>query len=240
MNQKDNDALQIIASYVDNIQANNQDGKGNYIIERYRRIKAYEDVGDDNKEKLNKAFKAIGKYAQSDDAVLSLFLLLPDNAALEVMPAIYGKRNKLPDAEQDCYMAIKKTAKKLRDLIMKPNKGMLYEGAIFHMIADLGNDDPLQCQDSTRELYSLPRLLLHLEVVAEKADPAKKYLTSKLKAKDAAKQSYIVQLAMLNDLRYLTKPQHAAISTIAMANNPAIEVSRQLIADAYRKHCKND
>jgi len=37
---------------------------------------------------------------------------------------------------------------------------------------------------------------------------------------DAAKQSYIALLAMLNDIRFLSKPQHTALAAIDMANNP--------------------
>jgi hypothetical protein len=78
-------------------------------------------------------------------------------------------------------------------------------------------------------------LLRHLTKVAKDADPFKKYLTAKPSAKDAAKQSYVAQLAMLSDVRNFVKPQHAAIATLAMANNPEVRVSSKAIAAAYAR-----
>jgi len=215
--------------------------KGQNIIDRYNRIKkSYDDWDNDishygYQNPLDKAFKAISKYAQSDDAVLIIFNCLPDKETEELFPLIYGKRGRRADAEQDDYHKIIKAADSLFKLIVLNPKVNSDKSPIFNMIADLDNDYLLKGNPVIRQLYSLPKLLKLLIKVAENANPAKKYLTTKIKAKDADKQSYIALLAMLNDIRNLSKPCHAAIATIAMANNPKTIVTKKAIQDAFTK-----
>lgn len=231
MSKNSIDAYALITAYVEKLRANNPEGKSDYVIQRYDRIKAYGNASFENQQKLDKAFRAIGKYAQSDDKAISLFLCLPDKPMLEFATGIYRKRGKLPDAERDDYQAIAKTAKQLRKLTSKTK--------IHHMIMDLPPSDDLASSlahdDLTRDLYSLPKLLSRLIKVAEAADPASKYLTTKLKSDDAAKQTYIALLARLNDIRYLKKPCHAAIATLANANSPDVTVATRAITNAYAK-----
>jgi hypothetical protein len=250
---------QCVKSYLNNFP---KQGKGADLHKRFDRLMAVRDV-QVNKQinsartsinaipEIDKAWRKIVKFAKSEDAILSVFLGLPDKATSQPFTGLSnGKRATSPAAQREKYLEMAAHAKALIAYLASNKSGDPFK----QLLADLDNElgweartpksldtDMAQImQEHVKDADAIwqanhglnVRLTLKFLFHAfSGANSHKYYLTKQPESKEAAAQTYVHLLAELNC--YLSKPQHAAIATIAIANVPELEISSDAIRQAW-------
>jgi hypothetical protein len=233
-------------------------GKSKYLHERFERLMAVRanQLNAARRKtttlpKIDKAWRKISKSAKTEDAILSIFLGLPDTATSQPFAALaQGERVLSPVDQREKYHEMAKHAKALVDFFASSKSG----DPLRQLLSDLdtGADwesrlpqltskaDGLKTHEYTQAAINLwdvnnglkvkPTLNFLLAAFTG-ANPQKHYLTKQPKAKNAAKQSYIVLVAELNS--YLKTPQHAALAEIANSNVAGLVIEGDAIRQAW-------
>lgn len=198
-------------------------------VERAERFVNFANQSFENAEKLRRAWASVKSCASTEnDALVTLFIVMPDRPKYQPFPAIYGKRNISPDAEKDKYNSDLLCVRQVLDLLNPHRKRYLNFST-----------DSRATPEAEVALYAFSELeretligLSRLEKVLEVIDPKAKIPTKHwVDEDDAARKNYVLLVASLN--RYLVKPKHAALATLANINCLDREVT--VTADQIRK-----
>lgn len=197
------------------------------LFHRARRFRKYWECSDEKAAAVWKAWANIEKAAKSEDDLLNLFLVMPDQPALYPFEAIYGERHKYPDAEADYYKTCLSSVQTIESLLNphRPQYLQLLQDAT-------ATPEAREACFRFRELDSqLLQGLGALRHLLEVIDPAAKIPTKHWKSPNAALHNYILLVASLN--RYLRPdtPKHSALAVLANVNCP----SEPITADQIRK-----
>lgn len=199
-------------------------------------------------QKIDKAWGLIVKSAINNDAVLGVFLALPD-AATEMPYTGLNGGERATDVEHQSkrYGDMAEHAKALLDFLATNKSGDPLQRLFSDLDQEVGRLDRVpKIRDATKMMEHTDQAIQFWQTCAQEtgvrvalnflyhafsgANPHKWY-AKQPKAKDAAKQVYTVQVAQLN--RYLSKPQHSALATIANANVSKLKISSDSIRQAW-------
>lgn len=197
-------------------------GKSKFYFERIERFANY----STDPEQVGSDWKAVAGAAESDDSLVSLFMLLPDGPIDQPFSAIYGRRIVDPGEERRRYAGLLECAKTINGL-RKNNK-------LSELVSDAtGTADAAERLYNFREVEGaffdgLRKLIDVLEVI----DPTAKIPTSHWASPDAAKKNYVILLAGLN--RYLKEPKWKALARLANINCPACQITAEALSKAWK------
>lgn len=226
---------QVLAAYVAGFNPN---GKGRPLVERLGRFQRYAGLSVEHESEVHKAWRQLEQNAKDKDSLLNLFIVMPDQPDAQPFPMLYGRRIKSPDEEALDYEQLRKSVeavikgttyrKRNRVTLLTPYEQLLNDCSAGTEEAQLAAIKFAEvATDLERGLHALKRLLAVI-------DPSAKYLTKQPKAQDAALQTYVILVAQLN--RYLVKPRHAALATLASINCPAFPITRERVRKAYERN----
>jgi hypothetical protein len=183
-------------------------------VERAERFLDFAKQSFENAEKLRKAWSVIEKAANpNNDALVTLFIVMPDRPEYQPFSAIYGKRSIPPDAEQERYNDDLKCVRQIIDLLNPHKKRYL------NLLRDSSASPEAQraCFEFSPVERDVLSGLRKLQKVLEVVDPKAKIPTKHwVNEEDAALKNYVLLVASLN--RYLVKPKHAALTMLANIN----------------------
>lgn len=177
---------------------------------------------------LERAWSKIERAALSEDALISLFLSIPDAPRAEPYPGILGRRDVDAGEERRRNNASRKHISELR-------ASLSYE-ALQRYAADAAASGPGAVQayrDLTGQVRELLTGLSALDRMLELIDPTAKVETKHYASPELAQKNYRRAVASLN--RFLDKPQHAALSFIAAVNCPDYPVPRNTLSKIWRR-----
>lgn len=203
---------------------------------RARRFRAFwaEHPGED--DALARHWKALKQAALSEDALINLFLLMPDAAMRNPFSALTGirrngSRETSVEEERASYAANAKHVEALRQFLFTDG----CQG-LRHLLSDAAvtGGEAMDRASKFQEVNGhLREALIHLEKLLRLADPAAKYPYGQPDSPDAASQAYVAIVASLN--RYLSNPKHAALAYLAQVNNPGARLTSSAIGKAWSR-----
>lgn len=203
---------------------------------RARRFRAFWVKHPDEDDALARHWKALKQAALSEDALINLFLVMPDAAMRNPFPAATGIRSNGPREmsvreERESYAVNAKHAEALRRFLFSDSCRRL-RYLLSDAVATGGEalDHATKFQATNGQLRAA---LVHLERLLSLADPAAKYPYGQPDGPDAASQAYVAVVASLN--RYLSKPKHAALAYVAQVNNPGASLTSAALGKAWSR-----
>jgi len=206
------------------------DGRSRVYFDRASRLVACADRTSEQYERLLKAWRAITGTPVStavDVPELAVFMHLPDRVLLNPYPQLYPGRKFDPEtiaAESAGYAKLAEQVSAVRAALRPaPLEALLQDAA--------ASDDTLRLASHFQKNHIAPvvECLRAFEALLGAVDPARKVPTAQPGARDAARIVFLGQVASLN--RFLPRPKHTALVTLASANVSAT----QLTADEVRK-----
>jgi hypothetical protein len=190
------------------------------------------------------SWEKIRAHAKTADDQRSVFLLLPDIVTEQPIPGLsFGKRSTEPKYQREKYEEVAKCAKVIIDFSTSTEfRRLLADQALdADEKARLPNQRGAEnaCQMYPRAGVSAGRMRAHLNWLHEAclgANPYKWYLSKQPLSKDAGLKTCIQLVAQLN--RYLIKPQHTALATLANKNlaQEDIYITSDAICKAWNAH----
>lgn len=229
-------------------------GQSSAAVLRFERLMAYRYVSHENENRLDKAWRAVRKWALSDDAAISVFLGLPDS--LDVQPftgLAHGRRLLDPASERERNLEMAEHAKKLLEFLGQvPDPLPSLPDPLPSLLSDLDDEndwenrlpnskDAAEIHKHATEALRLWQLGDGLRVkrelqwlfhVLQGANPYKWYVTKQPGAADAERQTCAALVADLT--RHLSKPQPTALAVLGNANLPQAKLTADQIRDAWR------
>jgi hypothetical protein len=203
--------------------------KGKQYIDRAARLAAYSALSDENDEKLRKAWKALEKAANAEpsDALLCVFMLLPDKPERAPFELLYGRRSIDPGEEKARYDEVRAHVVAVEEFL-NPHRPAFENMLRDSTATPAAHAACIEFRNAEDGLFiglkALRKLLTSIE-------PRDKIPTKHWKAEDADVKNYLIQVAALN--RYLSKPQHAALAVLANANYPSLSVTTNQLRKAW-------
>lgn len=188
-------------------------GKARRYFDRAERFERAWRVSPEAANRLQKAWLTLEREALNEDALLTLFIVMPDAPDDEPFPLVFGRRNVDAKEEKDRYTEMRGHAVALAEF--------LGSRAWNHLASDCGatGSEALWYYIKFRNSsVGIVPALRALASALEHVDPTAKLLNKQATASNRAEQNYLRQIAGLN--RYLSRPKHAALSYIAAVNCP--------------------
>lgn len=215
-----------------------QNGKQSPPELRFNRLMDYREQSYKSETDLDRAFSNLSKNAINEDALISIFISLPDAPDAQPFTGLsHGRRVLDPSSEHEKYLEMADHVDALLNFL-KPTES---RDPLRQLLSDLDPNGPHgPCAVAANRLWQLgagAHLKLGLSWLSNAlkgANPHKWYLTGQPRAIDAAKQTYLKLIADLN--RHLHKPLHAALATMANANFPDGKVTRDQIRKAWNRN----
>ena len=244
----DGDDWMDLRSYIDGFRAPSIKVP-NPDVAKFDRLMAYREASDEQERKLDKAWRAVCKYARHSDAAMSIFLHLPDNLEVQPFGGLSGGERLLdPTSQRERYMKMAEHADQLIAFLAARSRC----DPFYQLLADQDNEAGwesrlpnsldaknirahVEAADSAWQFgigHTIKRELLWLSHALKGANPHKWYLTKQPQATDAGQQTCAALVADLT--RYLTKPQHQALAVLSNANLPAAKLNNEKIRAAWR------
>ncbi|MGA3845978.1 hypothetical protein ACI2UC_20365 [Ralstonia nicotianae] len=205
-----------------------QTGKSRRYFDRAKRFERAWRDSPDAAEKLLRAWRTLERAAVNEDALLTLFIVMPDAPDDEPFPLIFGRRNIDAKEEKDRYMEMRGHAVALAEFLGSRNWR--------HLASDCGatGGEALGHYSKFRNLSAgIVPALRTLAKALEHADPSAKLINKQATAGNRAEQNYLRQLAELNS--YLCSPKHAALSYIAAVNCPDHPIDSNRIQKIWKE-----
>jgi hypothetical protein len=196
-----------------------------------------------NAESLSGAWGAIAKQAESCRDLLRFFANLPDSAEAQPFAGMFGGHRVIDSDEQRRrYRGYVSHVNALLWLLGPPGDPIKSTPDTYDYLCGDARATGQTASQAFKEFRESERGLRQglaaLRALLAVIDPAAKIPTRQPGAQDAARMSYIIQLAWLNSL--LLRPQHAAIATLANANFPDGKVTREQIQKAWANLAPKD
>lgn len=224
-------------------------GRSGLAVLRFDRLMAYRNVSFENQKNLDKAWRAVCRWALDDDAAISVFLGLPDR--LDVQPftgLAHGRRSLDPASARTRNLEMAGYADKLLQFLATTPRA----DPLSQLLSDLdvGSDwgkrlpnskDATEIHEHAPEALRLWQLrdgvrvkreLQWLSHALKGANPYKWYVTKQPGAADAGRQTCAALVADLT--RHLSRPQPTALAVLGNANLPEAELTADQIRDAWR------
>ncbi|WP_175872679.1 hypothetical protein [Burkholderia sp. BCC0397] len=221
----------VVASHVSELARVGTPRSG-LLVERARRFRSFWEKNPDEDDQLKRQWLALERAAHSPDRLLTLFLVMPDNAERNPFPLLTGARKR---GSRDLSVAEERQIYSDLAIQVRDIRTFLFSGAhknFRNLLRDAvatGGDAHEEAVKFRASSSDLRMALFHLERLLDLIDPAAKYPYGQPDGADAAIQAYVAVVASLNS--HLSKPRHAALAYIAQVNNPLTPVT----SDALRK-----
>lgn len=247
--RNEEDAWRYLRAWIENLRATVK-GKNSAHVVRFDRLMKYRADDFEQQKKIDKAWRALSKHSRDEDALLSVFLGLPDTVEVQPFTMLsFGKRlSDDPQSARQRYLEMAKHADELlkflgRTAFADPMSQLLADqddedGWLTRLPKEKGaekmHDHVIEAR-RMRQLgagHQVKRDLLWLSHALKGANPHKWYLTKKPRARDAGEQTCAALVADLT--RYLCKPQHQALAVLGNANLPGAKLTDEKIRSAWR------
>ena len=244
----DGDDWMELRAYIDGFRAPSIK-VSNPDVAKFDRLMAYRKVSFKQQCKLDKAWRAVCKYARHSDAAMSVFFGLPDK--LELIPFDVfsgGERPPNPTLQREQYLKMAEYADELLKFLAATSRRDPFRQLVGDQDNEAGWESRLPNSSDAKNIrahveaadsawqfgigHNIKRELLWLSNALKGANPHKWFLTKQPKAEDAEQQTCATLVADLT--RYLTKPQHNALAVLGNANLPAAKLNNEKIRAAWR------
>ncbi|MEW6611476.1 MAG: hypothetical protein ACOY5C_07990 [Pseudomonadota bacterium] len=185
-----------------------------------------------NADKLQRAWSSIERHANSDDALLTLFMVMPDGPKEQPFSLVFYRRRVDPGVERQRYADWLGHCREVKKIISRKRQSEV----LTHLLSDCIATDGEAAEAASffrQNLQAFESTLLSLEKMLELVDPTAKIPTKHWNSPHAAIRNYVILVAGLN--RYLRVPQPAALAFLANANCPSVSISKDQLAKAWAR-----